>query len=102
MACEFDIVAFLESPEDMAAYLDEMMADGDLKMAVMALGDVLRALGMSEVSERTGLNRVSLYRSLREGRDVKISTLSKVLDVLDLRLTVTPKHEQQTDAAAAG
>ena len=45
----YDVAEFLETPEEMAAYLEACIqeADGDAAFIAKALGDIARAKGMT-------------------------------------------------------
>ena len=86
---KFDVVDFLDSDEAIVEYLNVAIQANDPKYFTKALGNVARAKGMTFVSEATGLGRQSLYRALSEEGNPRIDTLFKVLDTLDIRLTVT-------------
>ena len=88
----FDIVDFLDSEEDMAAYLDAVIELNNPKLLQAALGDIARAKGMSSISSETGLSRESLYKSLCEQGNPRFETLAKVLDSLGLRFSIAPKR----------
>jgi probable addiction module antidote protein len=79
----------LETPEDVAAYLEAVFEDGDPELIGYALGVVARSKGMTEIARRTGLGRQSLYKALSpEGRP-EFATVLKVLRALGLKLTVS-------------
>ena len=79
----------LETPEDIAAYLEAVFEDGGPELIGHALGAVARAKGMTEIARRTGLGRQSLYKALSpEGRP-EFETVLKVIQALGLKLTVT-------------
>ena len=40
----YDMAEYLETEEDMAAYLQAALEDGDPRVVVLALGDIARAL----------------------------------------------------------
>ena len=78
----------LETPEDIAAYLEAVFEDGDTDLIAHALGAVARSKGMTEIARRTGLGRQSLYKALSpEGRP-EFETVLKVVRALGLKLTV--------------
>ena len=60
----WDPAEHLETEEDMAAYLNVALEEGDLSLILAALGDVARARRMAIVAQETGLGRESLYKSL--------------------------------------
>ena len=51
----------LETPEDIAAYLEAVFEDGNPGLISHALGAVTRSKCMTEIAHRTGLGRRSLY-----------------------------------------
>jgi len=56
------VVECLESPEEIAAYLEACIqeSNGDAAFIVKALGDIAHAKVMTHVARETGLSRVSL------------------------------------------
>src|SRR5277367_1001609 len=54
----------LETKEDIAAYLDAVLEDGDPDLLKAALGDIARAKGMIEIAQAAGLGRANLYKAL--------------------------------------
>lgn len=53
----------------------------------MALGDVARAIGMTQIAKETGMSRESLYRALSADGHPELATGSKVMKALGLRLS---------------
>ena len=84
----FDVVDFLDSDEAIIEYLNAALEEGDSDFFVKAVGDVARAKGMMKVARTTGLGRQNLYRSLSRGGNPRVGTLFRVLDALDVRLSV--------------
>ena len=56
----YDASEYLETAEDMAAYLEAAFEDGEPTVVVRALGAIARARGMSQIARDTGLGRESL------------------------------------------
>ena len=79
----------LETAEDIAAYLDAVFDDGDAELISHALGAVARSKGMTEIAQRTGLGRQSLYKALSPQGRPEFATVLKVVRALGLKLTVT-------------
>lgn len=50
----------------------------------------LRARGMSELARKVGITREALYRSLSAEGNSELSTLTKALRALGMRLTIQP------------
>ena len=94
---KFDVAEHLDSPEVVAAYLNEFFAEGDPAMIAEALGDASRAKGMAEVASLSGLARESLYKALRPGSQPRLETILRVLKALGFRLEVRPISEDGND-----
>ncbi len=86
----FDASEYLRGDTDIAAYLEAAATEEDPRVLAAALGDVARARGMSELARETGLTREALYRSLSAEGNPELSTLTKVLRALGMRLTIQP------------
>ncbi len=85
----WDPADHLQSEEDMAAYLEAALEDGEPTLVAAALGDIARAKGMSQVARRAGLGRESLYKSLSAAGNPELGTVLKVVSALGLRLHAT-------------
>ncbi len=84
----WDPAEHLETAEDMAAYLDAALEDGDPGLVVAALGDIARARGMTQIARETGLGRESLYKALSTSGNPEFATILKVVRALGLQLHV--------------
>lgn len=87
---KWDAAEHLESEEDVATYLDEVMLIGDQDHIVHALNTVARARGMTQIAKDAGIARQALYKSLGENGNPTLSTLLGVLKSLGLNLSVKP------------
>lgn len=86
----WDAADHLETKEDIAAYLEAALEEGDPSLVVAALGDIARSKGMTQIARETGLGRESLYKALSLEGNPEFATVLKVLQVLGLRLHVVP------------
>lgn len=82
----WDAAEYLESDEDMAAYLEAALEEGDASLVAAALGDIARAKGMTQIAEETGLGRESLYKALSPEGNPEFATVLKVVRSLGLKL----------------
>jgi probable addiction module antidote protein len=82
----YDAAQYLETDEDIAAYLEAALEDGDPALIAAALGDIARARGMTDVARTTGLGRESLYKALSSDGNPEFATVMKVIKALGLRL----------------
>lgn len=86
----WDPANHLESNEDMAAYLEAALEDGDPQLVAAALGDIARAKGMTQVARKAGLGRESLYKALTSSGNPELATVLKVISALGLQLHASP------------
>jgi probable addiction module antidote protein len=85
----YDAARHLTSEGRMTAYLEAALTEGDPQCIAMALGNIARAKGMSQLARETGLNRESLYTALSQNGNPELATFLKVLKALGLRLHAT-------------
>lgn len=85
----WDPAEHLETEEEMAAYLEAALEDGDPALIAAAWGDIARAIGMSQVARKTGLGRESLYKTLSPDGNPEYSSVLKIVRALGLRLRAT-------------
>ena len=91
---EFDVADHLTTPEEIAAYLDAVLEEGDDKLLLMALRTVVKSKGFTTVAQGAGVRRETLYQSFSEDGNPRLSTLSGVLGQLGMRLSVTPQAKR--------
>jgi probable addiction module antidote protein len=83
----YDSADYLDSPEEIAAYIEAAFEDGDPALITHALGVVARAKGMSQLAKDAGVTREALYKALTADGDPKLSTFVGVMKALGMRLT---------------
>jgi probable addiction module antidote protein len=86
----WDVTEHLQTPEDMVAYLEAALDDGDPRLVAAALGDIARARGMAQIARESGLGRESLYKALSPDGNPEFGTVVKVARALGLRLQAVP------------
>ena len=87
-ATNWDASKYLETEEDMAAYLNAALEDGDASVIAAALGDIARAKGMTQLSKETGITRDGLYKALSPTGNPSFDTVQKVVRAFGLKLDV--------------
>ena len=93
------LIRRLSDPKEAAAYLDAALEEGDRAVFLLAIRNVIEALGgMTKIARHTGLNRENLYRVLSEKGNPELKSLEKLLKALGLRLAV--EVDQNMDHAA--
>ena len=61
---------------------------GNFPLLLLALGDVARAKGMTQVARDAGLGRESLYKALAPGAKPRFETVMRVVRALGVKFTV--------------
>ena len=85
----------LRDENDIAAYLDTILADGDPRLVPVDLRTITDAVGgMAALAERTGLSRETLYRTLSEKGNPRLDTLATILEAFGLRTAVAPARKR--------
>lgn len=75
----WDAAEHLETEEDMVAYLEAALEEGDAALVAAALGDIARAKGMAQIASAAGLGRESLYKALSPEGNPEFATVLKVV-----------------------
>jgi probable addiction module antidote protein len=88
-AKEFDTSAYLDNDEVVAEYLSAALEDGNPDVFLAAIGNVVKARGMSAIAESTGLGRGSLYTAFAPGAKPGYDAVLKVLRSFGVKLNVT-------------
>lgn len=87
---EFDAAEYLNSEEDIAAYLTTILEENDPSLLAAALGDIARSRGMTQVANDSGITREALYKALRPGSEPRFDTINRVCAALGVRLVAQP------------
>lgn len=87
----YDVVDYLDTPEDMAGYLDACLKEdqGDGALVLKALGNIARAHGMTQISQDMGMDMDSLSKALSNEGNPDLETIMKVIKALGLKLHAT-------------
>jgi probable addiction module antidote protein len=75
----WDAAEHLETKEDIAAYLEAALEDGDPSLVIAALGDIARSKGMTHIARETGLGCESLYKALLIEGNPEFATVLRIL-----------------------
>ncbi|MGH8118003.1 MAG: addiction module antidote protein [Rhodanobacteraceae bacterium] len=86
----FDMAGILDSPEAIAEYLSQVLADGEPDELLRALGHIAKARGIAEIAKETGLGRESLYKALAPGAKPRYDTVLKVTRSLGVKMVARP------------
>jgi len=83
----WDSAAYLRTTADIAGYLEAVFEDGDPALIAAALGDIARAMGMTQLASQAGVTREALYKALSATGDPRLSTFLGVMKALGIKLT---------------
>lgn len=86
----FDAADYLDDEETIAEYLTAALDDPDPDVFLIAVRDVARARGMTQLARDAGLGRESLYKALTPGAKPRYDTVLKLLHALGIKLSVVP------------
>jgi hypothetical protein len=84
----FDIVDFIQAPEDAVEYLKVVMEGGNSDEIRAALNNIVRARGVQKIATETGLTRAAIYKALGDHGNPTLSTLLALTKALGVRLSV--------------
>jgi probable addiction module antidote protein len=83
----FDAARYLGDDDAIAEYMAAVLETSDPDLLLLALGDVARAKGMTQVARAAGLSRESLYRALTPGTKPRFETVMRVAKALGVKFT---------------
>lgn len=84
----FDSADYLNTFDDVAAYLEAVLeeAEDDPKVIAAALGAIARSRNLSEIARQAGISREGLYKALSADGNPSLATVVRVAHALGLRL----------------
>ena len=85
----FDAADYLENEEVIAEYLSAALEDKNPDVFLVAVTDVAKARGMTQLARDTGLGRESLYKALTPGAKPRYDTVPKLVRALGVELHAT-------------
>lgn len=88
----FDASEFLDDEETIHHFLTAAFETGDSARIAKAIGTVAKARNMTQLAEKTGMSRTSLYKALSGEGNPEFDTILKVIKALGVELTVKPSH----------
>jgi len=83
----------LKDPAYASAYINEAILDGDEIVLKTALADVIRARGVTAVARKAGINRVTVYKTLKPETESSFTTMHALLNACNVQLHVRPAEK---------
>ncbi len=94
------LVEELRDPKFASEYINAAIEDDDVTYFLHALGNVVKAQGMTEVTKRAGINRENAYKAVSKEGNPTIKNVSKLLNAVGLTLVTEPLEKRPTRKAA--
>ena len=88
---EEGLLTMLKDPAEAAACLEAVLELDDPAALLVALRQVAKAHGMAEVARRADMSNKTLFSALSEDGNPTLSTITKVLHAVGLRISVVPE-----------
>ena len=86
----FDAADCLNDDETIAHCIAVALEDPNPEVFLMAVRDVARARGMTQLARHSGRGRESLYKALSPGAKPRYDTMLKLLAALGVKLNLVP------------
>lgn len=84
------LIKSLEDPAEAAGYLNAALEEGDKKLFLLALRNVIEAQGnLTRVAKLAKLNRVSLYKMLSAKGNPGFANILTLLKIVGIRFQMT-------------
>jgi probable addiction module antidote protein len=87
----FNAAKYRDNPKMIAKYLNDALATEDAVLVNIAIGNMVRAQGMTKFSRKVGLRRDSLHRAFRGEINPGFDTVLKVLLALEIQIVAKAK-----------
>jgi probable addiction module antidote protein len=86
-----------EDPSLTVAYLNEILENGDQGELLVALRQLAQALGgVTSIAAKSDLNPTQIYRTLSEGGNPELRSLTAILRAMNLQLRVESARNLQS------
>jgi probable addiction module antidote protein len=95
------LIERLKHPEEAAAYVEAVIADGDQAAVMLALRQVAQAQGgVAAIARKANLTREATYRMLSSAGNPELKSLTALLAATGLRLAVKPVAKRAGQAGS--
>ena len=81
------LIENLQDPKEAVAYLNAALEEDDMpEVFLLALRNVAKAYGLTNLARRAGLNRAGVYRILSKKGNPGYKSLKAICDILGIKL----------------
>ena len=88
---EYDAAKYLTDEETIAFYLTDALENGSEAEFLLALKNVAKARGITQLAKDSGVSRESLYKTLSGESKPRFETITKIVNALGVNLAFTPR-----------
>lgn len=78
----------LKDPREAAEYLNAALEEGNNELFLLALKNVVKASGVTNIARKTHLNRENLYKMLSEKGNPELTSLWSILSSIGLKISI--------------
>lgn len=82
----WDVAEHLQTQEDIVAYLEAALEEGDPELIIVALRDIARCQKIKQIIEQNNKQNDNVYQALLTDNNLDLATILKALKMFGLRL----------------
>ena len=82
----------LKNSDYAVEYIKSAIEENDLDFLHVAIGDVVKAHGVSNISEITGITRQAIYHMISKDGNPSLRNINNILDALGLEIEIKIKE----------
>ncbi len=86
----------LRDPAYASAYVNEALLEGDEVVFKTAVADVVRARGVMNVAKRAGINRVTVFKTLKPETRTSFTTFHSLLTACGIDFVTRPMANKKS------
>lgn len=86
----------LKDPAYASAYVNEALLEGDEVVFKTAVGDVIRARGVVKIARKAGINRSTVFKTLKPETRTSFTTFHSLLHACDINFSTQPALHTKT------
>ena len=80
----------LRDPAYASAYVNDALLEGDEVVFKTAVGDIIRARGVVKIAKRAGINRSTIFKTLKPETRTSVTTFHSLLYACDINFSTQP------------
>lgn len=94
------LIEQLRDPEMASEYINAAFEENDVTYFLHALGNVVKARGMTKVTKQAGINRENAYKAVSAEGNPTITNVTKLLNAVGLTLRTEPIKKRRNKQVA--